>query len=942
MLRFLVFAFSWILLASLPAHAQITFTGPTAFGRATADVAVADFDGDGNVDLFACGGNQYWYAGPDFTTEYQMGTSAGGPYAAEAADINNDGWPDLVTSDGARNSGPGNTYLYLNPGPDGDVYAPWTRITMYTGNVSHQNDMVVIDVDGDGRLDVVTRTWTDQRVMIYFQNADINNWTAKILGDNDAGRDEGLAVGDLDGEPGVEIVLSGIYWKSDDWRAQTGVPITYSIDPNLTGVFGKVKAAIGDLDGDGDADVYMGTAEGSVQYLAWHENTGLNPDGSVNYVTRILRDDTGDAHFADLGDVDNDGDLDIFLGRSFGSNGCYVFVNDGEGNFTETNYDPGGKLYLGDVADLDGDGDLDVAGAPRFYNGRPVVYYNTTSTLPRAGEVSIAPQGGNFTAPVTVTLSATGLVEDIRYTTDGSEPDGTSTLYTGPFTLASSTLLRTRASAQNAAPGPVNSANYNIAQNGNFPPIARAGEDRTVNINTTVTLDGSESTDLDDATLNYAWTQFDGPATTILNATTATAQFTPTEAGRYEFELAVSDEAEQATDVVIITVVDPGQAQVAYWPLDETAGTNVPELVAGQDGTLTTADNWRPADGQFGGALDVATERVELPAIDVDAAGLTLAAWVRPTALTTAEGRFISKADGVTGNQHYWMLSQISTTGVRFRLKTDAQTTTATLASPTGQLRAEEWTFVAATYDGAQMRLYVDGTEVASMAQTGRVAQAPNVAVALGNQPTDAGDRPFNGLLDEVTIWNRALSPVELIDLQATNTIGGATLPVRYLSFTAEREKADVLLNWETTNETDNAGFYVERMSPTGLAQAGFVAARLDGRYATRDETVPPGDLRYRLRQEDLDGSTSYSPWVEVAALAESVLATPNPARGQTWLRGLPEGTVVQLLDFRGRDYGRHRLGTDGMLDLSGLPLGGYIFVWTGGAGRLVVAGKGR
>ena len=938
MTRLLVCLSTLLTLASLSTHAQITFTGPTSFGRSTASVAAADFDQDGNVDLFACGSTQYWYAGPDFQMEYQLGTSAGGPYAAETADINGDGWPDVVTSDGARTSGPGNTYLYLNPGPDGDVYAPWQRITMYTGNVGHQNDMVIIDVDGDGRLDVVTRTWTDQRVMIYFQNADINNWTAKILGDGNAGRDEGLAVGDLDGEPGVEIVLSGVYWKSDDWRAQTGVPTTYPIDLNLTGVFGKVKAAIGDLDGDGDADVYMGTAELSVQYLAWHENTGLNDDGSVNYVTRILRDNVGDAHFAELGDVDNDGDLDIFLGRSFSASGCYVYVNDGAGNFTEVNYAPGGQLYLGDVADLDGDGDLDVAGAPRFYgNSRPVVYYNTTSTLPRAGAVAINPPGGNYTQPVTVTLTADGLAGEIRYTTDGSEPDATSPLYTVPLNIASSTLLRTRALAQNAAPGPVNSADYNIAQNGNFPPVARAGADQTVSINTLVTLDGSGSTDLDDDNLTYSWTQIGGPVVALLNPATVTPQFTPDVVGRYEFELQVSDEAERGTDVVVVTVVDPSQAQVAYWPLDESSGTTVPELVGGQDGSLTASTNWRPTEGQFGGALDVANERVNLPAIDVDATGLTLAAWVRPTALTTAEGRFISKADGVTGNQHYWMLSQINTTGVRFRLKTDAQATTATLASPAGQLTAGEWTFVAGTYDGNQMRLYVDGTEVASLPQSGRPALAPTVPVALGDQPAGAGDRPFNGLLDEVTIWNRALTPAELQELQTTNSIVGGALPVTYRSFTAVREKEDVLLNWETETEVANTGFYVERLNATGLTEVGFVAARTDGVYTFLDEAAGAGVLRYRLRQVDVDGQVSYSPWLVVEALAGAVLVTPNPAVGEVWLRGLPAGTLVELRDVLGRSFGVRRLGAGGWLSLGGLPAGSYMVVWSAGVSRLVV-----
>jgi hypothetical protein len=106
---------------------------------------------------------------------------------------------------------------------------------------------------------------------------------------------------------------------------------------------------------------------------------------------------------------------------------------------------------------------------------------------------------------------------------------------------------------------------------------------------------------------------------------------------------------------------------------------------------------------------------------------------------------------------------------LRFRLKTDdGQETTTLISDPV--LEAGVWTHVAATWDGSMMRLYKDGVEVASQEKGGSaVAVDPAVSVAIGSQPSDAfASDPsrvvkfFDGLIDEVRIYNRALSELEV------------------------------------------------------------------------------------------------------------------------------------------------------------------------------------
>lgn len=98
-----------------------------------------------------------------------------------------------------------------------------------------------------------------------------------------------------------------------------------------------------------------------------------------------------------------------------------------------------------------------------------------------------------------------------------------------------------------------------ITEDTGNPPTAVAGEDRTVSVNETVTLDGSGSTDPDGDALTYQWTLSGKPVgsqATIANADQAQAQFTPDKAGNYIFRLKVTDAAGscQNEDTVNLTI----------------------------------------------------------------------------------------------------------------------------------------------------------------------------------------------------------------------------------------------------------------------------------------------------------------------------------------------------------------------------------------------------
>lgn len=126
------------------------------------------------------------------------------------------------------------------------------------------------------------------------------------------------------------------------------------------------QIAIGDVDGDDDADVYIPSA-GNVQAdrLLIQNAPGVFADEASARLPAGLSSDAG---FTRMGDLDGDGDLDLIVGGAYSNAGeqpAYLFFNDGAGNFTAstTSYP---LTALGsnpddvDLADLDGDFDLDV------------------------------------------------------------------------------------------------------------------------------------------------------------------------------------------------------------------------------------------------------------------------------------------------------------------------------------------------------------------------------------------------------------------------------------------------------------------------------------------------------------------------------------------------------------------------------------------------------
>ena len=195
---------------------------------------------------------------------------------------------------------------------------------------------------------------------------------------------------------------------------------------------------------------------------------------------------------------------------------------------------------------------------------------------------------------------------------------------------------------------------------------------------------------------------------------------------------------------------------VAAYSFDAGSGTTL-EDSSGNLNTGTISGAAWTGDGRFGGALafdgvDDLVTVLDAPALALTS-GMTLEAWVEPSRLGSWKAVLMKEQ---LGSLAYGLFADSDTgvpTGEIFVGGVKS-------VGGSGQVPVDEWTHLATTYDGVTQRLYVDGVEVASRAVLGTIAVSAGALLIGGNafDPTQS----FNGVIDEVRIYNRALSQSEV------------------------------------------------------------------------------------------------------------------------------------------------------------------------------------
>ncbi len=330
-------------------------------GRQMGQTSLVDIDKDGDLDWVVGERARTWwfeYAGPDEWIQHDLGQGIRTDVGGTAFDIDGDGWIDQFCGTGwYRNTGRPRTESF-EPHQSGAI-------------VCHDN--VAVDINGDGRLDVVAVSdQKDHLVTVWYEvPADPRDkWVEHPIGGGIHGGAGPQGVGDLDSDGDNDVVRGDVWFENTDgkgtaWKERTGLTPPGGNRPDRYGL--AIKVWVCDLDRDGDLDIVEAEADSTDGRVFWFENEGK----AATWQCHLLSADhtKQDFHSLAVADFDNDGDLDVFSGGgpiSQDFHKCFIWENaDGKAaRWKEHLILEGKRCHEAKAADVDADGDIDICTKP--------------------------------------------------------------------------------------------------------------------------------------------------------------------------------------------------------------------------------------------------------------------------------------------------------------------------------------------------------------------------------------------------------------------------------------------------------------------------------------------------------------------------------------------------------------------------------------------------
>ena len=338
-----------------------------------------DVDGDNDLDMFGIARNDgidsnagamVWFENTDgqgaFSTEQFIRNVNYTSFSSRlaVADVDGDNLKDLVVAnlDGYE--------LSWNKNQSGSVYFEDSQQIIL--DLRELKAIISADLDNDGDQDLIYASSNSK--LSWYENLDtLGNFGPQQLISVSSFTFQSVVAKDLDGDNDLDLIVVArdedkLIWYENDGSGQFSVGEIISditLNPEFVRVF--------DVDGDTDNDVVCLDDFGD--RIVWYENTnGLGNFGSA----QLIIDTIDNNKPFDYGDIDGDGDIDLFINQPLS-----WLSNDGNGNFSAPQLVVSSNEDAIKLSDIDGDGDLDV------FTSDPIGWYENEDGFGTFGEFQL-------------------------------------------------------------------------------------------------------------------------------------------------------------------------------------------------------------------------------------------------------------------------------------------------------------------------------------------------------------------------------------------------------------------------------------------------------------------------------------------------------------------------------------------------------------------------
>jgi concanavalin A-like lectin/glucanase superfamily protein/fibronectin type III domain protein len=349
-----------------------------------------------------------------------------------------------------------------------------------------------------------------------------------------------------------------------------------------------------------------------------------------------------------------------------------------------------------------------------------------------------------------------------------------------------------------------------------------------------------------------------------------------------QFQDATGQWSDSVTDTILLdrggsgggtatpyTAAVTADSPAGFWRLGETSGTTAADFTGAFPGTYLNAPTLGvagllPAESDRAVRFDGTNDYVRVadaPGLN-PAAQVSVEAWIRPDVIPAA-GTFasvVSKPEAYSLQFNGPKLEfTLMRSGARYRTQ-----------APAGAVAAGQSYHVVGTYDGARTHLYLNGTEVASIALTGAVGSSTS-SLSFGSW--SGSSERFTGTIDEVAVYAKALSAARVQAHRSAAMSSDPTVlaPTDPLATPASSTAID--LSW-TDNSNNEAEFVVERDTDPQFTAAQATIVPANTTHLTVPGLNPSTTYYFRVRARN---ATTSSGWTNNAsATTFAAVATPT------------------------------------------------------------------